>query len=266
MAGRAPVAAVTRTMANWQDDPDLAGLRPRRGNTPWGRIFVGVLFVGCGTFALAYYLPLYRAHHALSDDHARLREKLESVEQTLAKTESDLKSVTSKRDELAASAEQEEAKKSKSSSDYGSLKDALATAADKAIKKKTAVVGADASGARLAFAAGQLFSPGKVEVSAAGATLLCAVAKAAGSRALHVTGVATDADVPAQLKTKYGSAWEYTAAAAAVVAATLHEKCSVPGTKLYAEASDGSRPISPAFGGSAPSPRVEVAVTNDAKP
>jgi flagellar motor protein MotB len=253
-------------MANWQDDPDLAGLRPRRGNTPWGRILVGVLFVGCGTFALAYYLPLYRAHHALSDDHARLREKLESVEQTLAKAESDLKSVTAKRDELATSAEQEEAKRSKSSSDFGSLKDALANAVDKAIKKKAGVVGADPSGARVALAAGQVFSPGKLDVSASGAALLCAVAKAGGSRALHVTGVATDADVPAQLKTKYASAWEYTAAAAAAVAETLHDKCSVPGTKLYAEATDGSRPSSPAFGGSAPSPRIELAVTNDAKP
>jgi flagellar motor protein MotB len=253
-------------MANWQDDPDLAALRPRRGNTPWGRILVGVLFVGCGTFALAYYLPLYRAHHALSDDHARLREKLESVEQTLAKTESELKSVTAKRDELAASAEQEEAKKSKSSSDFGSIKDALATAAERAVKKKAAVVGADASAARLALATSQLFASGKLDVSSSGAALLCAVAKAAGSHALHVTGVATDADVPAQLKTKYANAWEYTAAAAAAVAGTLHDKCSVPGTKLYAEASDGSRAVSPAFGGAAPSPRVEIAVTNEAKP
>ncbi|HTQ08125.1 MAG TPA: hypothetical protein VMI54_29930 [Polyangiaceae bacterium] len=253
-------------MANWQDDPDLAGLRPRRGSTPWGRIFLGVLFVGCGTFALAYYLPLYRAHHALSDDHARLREKLESVEQTLAKTESDLKSATAKRDELAANAEQEEAKRSKSSSDFGAVKDAFAAAADKAVKKKAAVVGADANGARVALAPSQLFAAGKLDVSASGASLLCAVAKAAGSRPLHVLGVATDADVPAQLKTKYSTAWEYTAAAAASVAATLHEKCSVPGTRLYAEASDGSRPISPAFGGSAPSPRIELAVTSDAKP
>lgn len=253
-------------MANWQDDPDLAGLRPRRGSTPWGRILVGVLFVGCGTFALAYYLPLYRAHHALSEDHARLREKLESVEQTLQKTESDLKSVTAKRDELAADAEQEAAKRSKSASDFGALKDALATAAERAVKKKAGVVGADANGARLALAVSQVFSSGKVEVSASGAALLCAVAKAAGSRALHVTGVATDAEVPAQLKSKYENAWEYSAAAAAAVAETLHEKCSVPGTKLYAEASDGSRPVSPAFGGAAPSPRIEIAVANDTKP
>ena len=72
-------------MANWQDDPDLAAMRPRRGSTPWGRILVGILIVGCGTFGLAYYLPLNRAHHALTDDHARLRQKLEGIQQTLEK-------------------------------------------------------------------------------------------------------------------------------------------------------------------------------------
>jgi flagellar motor protein MotB len=252
-------------MANWQDDPDLAGLRPRR-STPWGRIFIGILVVGCGTFGLAYYLPLYRAHHELTDDHARLREKLESVEQTLQKTESDLKSVTAKRDELAATADEASSKAAKSSSDLGTVKDALAAAADRALKKKAAAVGTDASGARLALAPGQLFSAGKLDVSAAGAALLCAAAKAAGTRSIHVTGVATDADVPAPLKSKYGTAWEYTAAAAAAVASTLHEKCSLPGTRLYAEASDGSRPASPAFGGAAPSPRIELLISNDTKP
>jgi hypothetical protein len=253
-------------MANWQDDPDLAALRPRRGSTPWGRIFIGVLFVGCGTFALAYYLPLYRAHHALSDDHARLREKLEGVEQQLQKSESELKSVTAKRDELQASADQEQAKQSSRASDFGSIKDALATAADKAIKKKAAAVGVDASGARLAVAPSQLFAAGKLDVNAAGATLLCAVAKAAGSRSLHVTGVAADAEVPAPLKAKYDNGWDYAGAAAAAVVSALHEKCSVADTKLYAEESNGAHAAPVAFGGGAPSPRIEILVANEAKP
>jgi flagellar motor protein MotB len=253
-------------MANWQDDPDLAAMRPRRGSTPWGRIFMGVMLVGCGTFGLAYYLPLYRAHHALSDDHAKLREKLEGVEQSLQKAESELKTVTSKRDELQASAQEAEAKVTAHTSDLGSLKDALASAVEKPLKKKAAAVGADATGARVALAASTLFTTGKTDVSAGGTALLCAVAKAAGSRALHVTAVATDADVPALLKPKYASAWGYTSAAAAEVASTLHEKCSVPGAKLYAEATDGSRPAAAVFSGNAPSPRIEILVANDAKP
>ena len=240
-------------------------MRPRRGSTPWGRVLIGVLVVGCGTFGLAYYLPLYRAHHALSDDHAKLREKLEGVEQNLQKAESELKSVTAKRDELLSSAQEAEAKVAAHASDLGAVKDALAAAVDKALKKKAAALGSDAAGVRVAVAASLLFAAGKTEVSPAGAALLCAVAKAAGSRPLHVTAVAGDADVPALLKAKYASAWGYTSASVAEVAATLHDKCSVSGSKLYAEASDGSRPAAPAFGGNAPTPRIEFLVANDSK-
>jgi hypothetical protein len=254
-------------MANWQDDPDLAALRPRRGSTPWGRILFGVLIVGCGTFGLAYYLPLYRAHHALTDDHARLREKLESVEQALQKSESELKSVSAKRDELQASADQEQAKLTSRTSDLSAVKDAMTAAADKAIKKKAAVVGSDGSGARLAIAPAQLFAPGKLDPSASGGALLCAVAKAAGSsRALHVTGVAADADVPAALKSKYENGWAYAAAASAAVAAALHDKCSVANPKLYVEASDGSRAAPVTLGAGVPSPRIEILAANETKP
>jgi flagellar motor protein MotB len=219
---------------------------------------MGVVLVGCGTFGLAYYLPLNRAHHALSDDHARLRQKLEGVQQTLEKSEAELKAAVQKRDELQASAREAESKVAAQSTDLKSVTEGFATAADKLIKKKAALVGSDPSGARIAVSAGSLFAAGKVEVSGSGAALLCALAKAAGSRPLHVIAVAKSDDVPAALQGKYSSAWGYTSAAAAEVAATLSQKCSVPGTRLYAEASDGSRPTSPALGAGAPSPRVEI--------
>lgn len=253
-------------MANWQDDPDLAAMRPRGGSTPWGRVAFGVLFVGCGTFALAYYLPLNRAHHALADDHAKLRGELTTVQQRLTKAETELKEVTAKRDELDEAVKKQEAKTSGQAEDASTLKSALVSVVDKLAKKKQAVIGADATGARVALAAGALFTTGKVEVSSGGAATLCAVAKAAGSRAIHVIGVATDDDIPALLKPKYSSAWGYTSAAAAEVASTLHEKCSVTGSKLYAEASDGSRPAPAAFSGEKPpTPRVELLLTREAK-
>jgi flagellar motor protein MotB len=245
-------------MANWQDDPDLAAMRPRRGNTPWGRILMGIVLVGCGTFGLAYYLPLNRAHHALSDDHSRLRQKLEGVQQTLEKTQAELKAAAAKRDELEASARDAESKVAAQSSDLKSVTDGFASAADKLIKKKAAVVGSDAAGARIGISAGSLFSAGKVEVSGSGSALLCAVAKASGGRPLHVIAVAKDDDVPTALQGKYSSAWGYTAAAAAEVAATLGDKCSVPGTRLHAEASNGARPPAAALGAGAPTPRIEI--------
>lgn len=268
MGGIVPYGCMVegQLMANWQDDPDLAAMRPRGGSTPWGRVAFGVLFVGCGTFALAYYLPLNRAHHALADDHAKLRSELTSVQQKLTKAESDLKEVTAKRDELDDVVKKQEAKTSGRSEDATTLKSALGAAVDKLAKKKLAVVGSDGSGTRVALAASALFTTGKVEVSSGGVATLCAVAKAAGSRSLHVIGVATDDDIPALLKPKYSSAWGYTSAAAAEVASTLREKCSVTGSKLYAEASDGSRPASPAFAAEKPpAPRIELLLTSDAK-
>jgi flagellar motor protein MotB len=254
-------------MANWQDDPDLAAMRARSGKTPWGRVLLGVLVVGCGTFGLAYYLPLYRAHKTLADDHARLRTELEGVQQKLTKAETELKDATAKRDELDEQVKKQEAKSSGAASDAASLKGALETAVDKLAKKKLAAVGTDATGARVALAAGALFASGKLEVSGGGASTLCAVAKAAGNRSLRVIGIATDDDVPAALKSKFASAWGYTSAAAGEVAATLHEKCNVAGTKLYAEGSDGTRATSAAFSGDKPPvPRIELLITTEAKP
>jgi flagellar motor protein MotB len=246
----------------WQDDPDLAAMRPRR-STPWGRIFVGIILVGCGTFGLAYYLPLFRAHHALIDDHARLRHDLESAEEKLQTKERELKTVTARRDELEAAAHDQEAKAAGQASELGGVKDALAAAVDKFQKKKLAAVAVDASGARVALSPAILFANGKLDVTPAGATLLCAVAKAAGARTLRVTGVAKDAEVPAALKAKLPNAWTYTTAAAAAVATTLSEKCAVSGAKLYAEGSDGSRPTAPSLAAaSPPAPRLEVLIAN----
>jgi len=253
-------------MANWQDDPDLAALRPRGGSTPWGRIFLGVMLVSCGTFGLAYYLPLYRAHLALVDDHATLRSEVDSIKQKLTQTESELKSTTEKRDELETEVKASQAKASSQASDVSSQKSALESAVEKLAKKKLAVVGGDATGARVAFVPGALFTPGKLEPSASGAAALCAVAKAAGTKSLHVIGVATDDEVPSALKSQYPNAWEYASAAAGAVASALHDKCSVAGAKLYSEASDGSRPASPAFASDKPpAPRVEIVLTSEPK-
>ncbi len=254
-------------MANWQDDPDLAAMRPRGGNTPWGRVLLGVLVVGCGTFALAYYLPLNRAHHALTADHARLRSEVEAVQQKATKAEADFKAASDKRDELEEQVKKYEAKASGQSDDAVSTKAALAAAVDKAAKKKLASVGADAAGARVAIAPGVLFTAGKVEVSASGQSTLCAIGKAAGSRSLRVSGVAKDDEVPAALKSKFASAWGYTSAAAAEVASTLHEKCGIAGSKLYAEGSDGSRPAVQAFSAEKPpAPRIEILIVGEAAP
>jgi len=60
------------------------------------------------------------------------------------------------------------------------------------------------------------------------------IGKAAGSQSVSVVGATDDGSVPMMLKPKYSNAWALGAGAAASVAATLEDKCSVPGAKLRA--------------------------------
>jgi chemotaxis protein MotB len=244
----------------WNDDPDLAALRPKRGAMPWGRVFMGVVVVGCGTFGLAYYLPLYRAHRSLSDDHTRLRSELETAQSSLTKLKGELKSVTEKHDELAAERDKRESAAKGKSTELAGVKSSLQTALEKAVKKKQAAIGSDDSGVRVALAAGYLFASGKVETSGSGRGALCDIAKASGSRPLRVVGVANE--VPAALATKFSSTWAYTAAASASAAETLADKCGVAPARISVESPGAPRLPGSAFGGeSPPAVRVEVVIT-----
>jgi flagellar motor protein MotB len=244
----------------WNDDPDLAALRPRRGSMPWGRILIGVVLVGCGTFGLAYYLPLHRAHRSLSDDHARLRGELESVQGTLTKLSGELKNTTARYEELAAERDKRESASKGQSAELSGVKSAVSSALDKVVKKKQAAVGADESGVRVALSSNFVFTTGKLETSGGGKVALCDVAKAAGSRPLRIVGVSDD--VPALLQAKFTTTRAYTAAATAAVADTLVEKCSVPAARISAESPGTPRPAGAAFGGDTPpASRVEVVIS-----
>jgi hypothetical protein len=243
----------------WNDDPDIAAMRPKRGTMPWGRIFIGVVVVGCGTFGLAYYLPLYRAHRSLSDDHARLRSELESAQGALGKARSELKSVSEKHDELAAERDKRESAAKGKSSELSGVKSALGTALEKSIKKKQIVLGLDDSGVRVALSASFALASGKVETSGSAGAALCDIAKASSGRPLRVVSVADE--VPAALEPKFSNAWAYNAAASAAVADTLAAKCSVARARISAESPGAPKPAGTAFGGETlPPVRVEVVI------
>jgi len=245
----------------WNDDPDLAAMRPKRGAMPWGRVFVGVVLVGCGTFGLAYYLPLYRAHRSLTDDHARLRGELESATNSLKQTQSDLKETKEKRDELEADRQKRESAAQGKSAEAQSLKASLGSSLEKFSKKKLALVGADEAGVHVALSSGMLFTAGKLDVSASGQTALCDVAKASGSRPLRVIGIAND--VPAALKAKFPSTWAYASGAAASAAETLESKCSVAPARLTSEHPGAAKAPGSTFGGDTPpAVRVEIVIAS----
>jgi hypothetical protein len=250
----------------WDDDPDVAAMRsmrPRGGGTSWGRILFGVLLVGCGTFAFAYYVPLYRAHTALVGDHAKLRGELESTQSATKQAQSEAKTLKEKNEELQAEQDKRDSAKKSAGAGAESVKSAVLAAIDKAVKKKQGAAALEDDGVRAGIAPSFLFSTGKIEVSGGGKEALCALAKAAGSGVLRVSAVATDDDVPASLKSKYESGWAFAGGAAGSVAETLEGKCSVP----HARVTLGSPSTSPAFASqSPPTPRVEILLETPKKP
>jgi hypothetical protein len=72
-----------------------------------------------------------------------------------------------------------------------------------------------------------------------------------------VTG---DGGVPALLKLKDSSSWEYVSAAAASVAEELEDECSVSTERLAIESAPGARASQAFSGQSPPTPRIEILV------
>jgi hypothetical protein len=242
----------------WDDDPDVAAMRsmrPRGGGTSWGRILFGVLLVGCGTFAFAYYVPLYRAHASLVSDHAKLRGELEGAQSAAKQAQNEAKTLREQKDELQAEKDKSDSAKRSAGAGAESTRSAVLAAVDKAVKKKQAVAAVEESGVRAGIAPSFLLAAGKLDVSGAGKDALCALAKASGSSILRVSAVAANGDVPAALNAKVPNGWAYAGAAAAAVADALETKCSVPRARI----SLGTPSTAQAFTSqSPPSPRVEI--------
>ena len=86
------------------EDPEVeamrASMRPPAGPMRWGRVLTGVLVVACATFALAYYLPLQRAHTALTTHFAELRSKVDSANRAVEESRRSAKELSDKNQAL----------------------------------------------------------------------------------------------------------------------------------------------------------------------
>ena len=222
----------------WADDPDMkamrTSMRPQRGSAPWAGLLVGVALVACGTFIFAYYVPLYRAHQTLASSHGRIMAQIKGLEDTLSQAQASLKSEIAKRETLEAEKRQHDSATKSSAGELESVKATLAQKLDGPIGKKQAGVALDADRLVVVLSSGALFSAGKLDVSGPGKNALCEIGKAAGPRLVRVEASTDDGGVPAALKLKYTNDFALSAAAAASVASTLADKCSVQGAKLSA--------------------------------
>jgi len=194
------------------------------------------------TFVLAYYLPLHRAHETLTGRHRELSTKVHGIEEKLTQAQTELQAATKKRDELQAAAQQSEGSSKSSGNRVESVKSALSSKLEKAMKKGDVAVGAIDGRVVVAVASKAVFGA-KNDVTAGGKSLLCDVAKASESLPLRV-GVVGDAEAGSK-----DSAWTATASQAAKAAEALEQKCQVPAARLAATGFAKSSPNAKAFEG-----------------
>lgn len=231
--------------AAWEDlaDADLGPYAKSRG-TSWGRVFVGLLVVGGATFVAAYYLPLYRAHQKLGDQHRELTQRVQVLTDSASKTQTELKAAVATRDQLQAEHDQRESAKKSDGDQLERTRAALSSKLDKLVKKGSAVVAVSNGSLFVALDASLLFLPQKLDLSPAGKALLCDVVKTGEAKSLAVRdSLAEGAAVPPALSASYGTPWALSAARAAAVTQGAQEACALPAAQLSATGNGTRDPL-----------------------
>lgn len=235
----------------WEEDPDILAMRGRSsGTTRWSRVFWGLLLVGMGTFAAAYYLPLFRAHDTLTAEHRRLLDQAQTDRRALESAQAELKRVTARRDELEAERQKKDSGDTASQGALDGLRSELSGKLDKLLKKGAAEIGSADGKVVVGVADAAVFSPHKLELNATAKPWLCDLANVAGSRGLRVRALDDDEKPGAATAAKYPTTWTLRAARAATVTDALEQACSLPGSRIELLASGGNAHASPALANS----------------
>ena len=202
---------------SWETDADVA---PRRsGGNRVRRVFFGLLAIGVATFVAAYYVPLLRAHQALSRVSEESVAKADALEKKVQKLEKDLSAANSERDRLSQ-AEQTRTSSSRDSKDrLASISSDMTNALKKPSSKGLVTIGAGQDAVRIAIRPDVLFPNDKPELNPMGGGLLCEVSRAAGSRRVEVAMNTRSLTASPEL------AWGSAAEAAGRVATHLEQKC-----------------------------------------
>lgn len=244
-------------------DPDVqamrASMRAPGGGVRWGRVLTGVVLVACATFALAYHLPLQRAHAALTSRYAELQTRVSSAQRALDESRNRAKELGEKQQTLESQADQSKQTEKTRADASRAIKTALEAKLDKAVAKDQAALGVAGSQAVATLTLGYVLSPGKLEVSAQGKAALCSVAGAAGERSIRVLAIADKKSIPPALAAKLKTPLQYSVAVAQLVTEALLDKCKVPPARVSATGVPAEPALRPPLDGKKLSaPRVEL--------
>ena len=229
-------------------DADLGPYAEARG-TNWGRVFTGLLVIAAATFAVAYYLPLYRAHQRLGDQYRELTARSRGLSEGVSKTQVELKMVASQRDQFQSEHDRLERAKKNDDDRLESARGALKTKLDKLVKKGTAAVVVSGGSLFVAFDSAFLFQSRKLELTPAGRTLLCDVVKSTQAKSVAVRDSLTEgATIPPALAASFAGPWALTAARSAAVAQAVQDACAFPAAQLSATGNATGDPIAAQLG------------------
>jgi chemotaxis protein MotB len=230
------------------EDPELqamrASMRPAAGGVRWGRVLTGAVIVVSVTFALAYYLPLRRAHEALTGQFTDLRAKVDSANREAGEARARAKELDEKQQAVQSQLGQLAQRDQAAGEATRSLKGALESKLQKQISTEQAAVAVTTNRAEVSLSLAYVLSRGKLELSPPGKATLCSVASVSSNRGLRVLAIAGKKDIPPAVAAKLKTPFEFNLAVAQLVAKTLLEQCKVDPAKLSA----GAVPSEPASG------------------
>lgn len=220
------------------EDPELqamrASMRPAAGQVRWGRVLTGVLVVACATFAVAYYLPLRRAHETLAARFAELQSKVDAANRAVEESRGRVEELGEKTQTLQSQLDGV-AQREKARVEAGrALKSALEGQLQKPIGGGQAAVAVVDGRVMASLSLGYLLARGKLELSPPGKVALCGIASTSSKHAIRVVAIAGKKDIPGAVALKLKTPLEYNLAVAALVTRTLADSCKASPTQLSA--------------------------------
>jgi flagellar motor protein MotB len=219
------------------DDLAAVGISPHRGRG-W-RVLSGILFVGAATFAVAYHLPLYRAHAALSREYLTLSTQANTQHKQLTETLDTLKQISTERDRLNETA----SKLQKSSDTLAPQAETLERSLQAPLKKYLgpgkAQLSRQKEKVQLALANPALVASTGADLTDAGKKTLCLLGGTLKSADVHI--VVHGYGSPSLPKKT--AVWQIPALRASNAAQLLSESCGLDASRI--EVSVGSSSPSP---------------------
>lgn len=215
---------------DWQklaesDDLMAVGASPSRGRG-W-KVFSGLLFVGIAAFALAFYLPLTRAHSKLREEYASTSKQATTFRQQLTDTVATLNHTTEECDKMRTELRSQNKQTEDLAQRSERIERSLQTSLKKFLGKGKASLERQKEVVRVELSAQAAAAPTGGDLTDFGKKALCAVASAIkdtnGRIEIQGLGVAND---------KAGGEWQLAATRAGNAAQHLIKSCAVETSKL----------------------------------